>query len=265
MLGSAVRTVSRVADRLSPPGPGISCLIYHRVGGGSSSVVDLDIAAFEAHIEALAAHHRVITLDQAVAELRGGSVTPGVVVSFDDGTADFAEHAVPVLARHGVPAVLYVATRFVDEQVRFPWDAPPTSWSALRDVVDSGMITVGSHSHGHGLFDRLDPVEAAEDLHRSVRLIEHHLGVRPAHFAYPKAIPASSANAACVHAMFDSAAVARGGPNTAKGFDPYRFRRTPVQRGDSVDDVLGKAGGAGRVEGAARAAAGRWRYRRSTS
>ena len=42
-----------------------------------------------------------------------------MVVTFDDGTGDFVDEAVPVLDRFEVLATLYVATRFVDEQRSF--------------------------------------------------------------------------------------------------------------------------------------------------
>ena len=67
-----------------------------------------------------------MTLDRAVGLL--GEVAPAtpslpadpgaVVVTFDDGTGDFVDEAVPVLDRF-VLATLYVATRFVDEQRSF--------------------------------------------------------------------------------------------------------------------------------------------------
>ena len=76
----------------------------------------------------VAASGAVVTLDRAVgllgevADLATPSLPadPGaVVVTFDDGTGDFVDEAVPVLDRFGVPATLYVATRFVDEQRSF--------------------------------------------------------------------------------------------------------------------------------------------------
>jgi hypothetical protein len=69
------------------------------------------------------------SLDDALDALDGAAPAVArrypVVVTFDDGTADFAELAHPVLERHGIPATIYVATDFVDRGVDFPNDGPP--------------------------------------------------------------------------------------------------------------------------------------------
>ena len=171
-----VKRASALVDRVAPPPHGITFLIYHRVGGGSPSEVDLDPELFDRQLEYLNEHHRVLSIDDALAELAtaDGWATPsnddarpssardpeaderrGVVITFDDGTADFTDVVVPVLERHGVPATLYVATQFVDEQVDFPWGAPPATWAGLRDALDSDVgLTIGSHTHAHWLLDR---------------------------------------------------------------------------------------------------------------
>lgn len=64
--------------------------------------VDLPVGIFEDQIAEIA--DRVTTLDAALDALAGGS-TPSernIVVTFDDGTADFADRALPILSHHGV-------------------------------------------------------------------------------------------------------------------------------------------------------------------
>ena len=132
-MKSLVKGGAVLADRIVPTKSGITVLIYHRVGGGSSSDVDLDPAVFETQLKHLASHHRVISLDTAITELTDlgpGGTEPAVVLTFDDGTADFTDVAVPILVRNQVPATLYAATAFIDSGEEFPWGAPPTSWSA---------------------------------------------------------------------------------------------------------------------------------------
>jgi peptidoglycan/xylan/chitin deacetylase (PgdA/CDA1 family) len=274
-----VKQASVLADRVITPADGVTVLIYHRVGGGSGGAVDLDLDVFERQLEHLAAHHRVITLDDAVAELTAGQVdgwaantavdprpeprsaSRPVVLTFDDGTDDFTDVVVPALVRHGLPATLYAATRFIDEQSAFPWDAPPTSWSALADAVTTGLVTIGSHTHSHWLLDRLDPAELDADLDRSIELIEHHLAVTPTHFAYPKAIPGSPAAEIAVRRRFRTAALAGSRVNRPGRTDLHRLQRTPIQRSDDDAFFAAKADGGMRLEGELRALVVRARAR----
>jgi peptidoglycan/xylan/chitin deacetylase (PgdA/CDA1 family) len=259
-----VKRASITVDRVVPPKPGITVLIYHRVGGGSDSAVDLPAATFEAHLEHLRRHHRVLTLDAAVDELSAPSadpVEPAVVLTFDDGTADFTDVAVPLLARHEIPATLYAATSFIDEGVPFPWGAPPTSWSALRDACSTGFVTVGSHTHTHRLLDRLPAADAADDLDRSIELIGAEVGRAPEHFAYPKAVPPSPPVEIEVRRRFRSATLAGGKVNCPGRVDLLRIGRTPIQTTDTPEQFAAKACGGFRLEGSARAAVAAVRYR----
>lgn len=263
-MRSVVKGAAAVADTLLPRHPGVVVLIYHRVGGGTDGQVDLDPAEFDRQLAHLAAEHTVLPLGDAVDALTRGDDVTGVVLTFDDGTADFAEHAVPALARHRLPATLYVATRFVDEQTDFPWGAPPASWAALRDTASTGLVTFGSHTHSHWLLDRLDAGSIDDDLDRSIDLIGTNLGVAPAHFAYPKALPGSVAAEVAVRRRFRSAALAASRVNRPGHTDVHRLWRTPVQRSDGFRWFAAKARGGLRLEGELRAMAARVRYRGTT-
>ncbi len=168
----------------------------------------------------------VVDLDRALAALAGPPPAgpDAVVVTFDDGTADFVEEALPILVRHRVPATLYVATDFVERGRPFPGGGAPLSWSTLVDAVSTGLVTVGSHTHTHALLDRLPAGEVDGELDRSITLIGDRLGVESRHFAYPKALGGSPAADRAVRARFTSAA-ARGHPG-----QPVR-RDRPVSPG----------------------------------
>ena len=204
--GRALKAASTLLDRAHPPRPGVTVLIYHRVGGRTPVPVDLPRSLFEEQVAAVA--DRAVTLDEALRRLDTADevedLDPCVVVTFDDGTADVVEEALPILEAHGVPALLYVATKHVEEGVPFPDDGVPLSWSALADAMASGLLAVGSHTHSHALLDRVGPAEAVQELDRSIDLIGERLGVRPLHFAYPKALPGSPAADRAVRERFRS-------------------------------------------------------------
>lgn len=270
-----VKRASLTADRLGAlvgrrhTRDGITLLIYHRIGGGTDSDIDLPVDEFRRQLAHLAEHTDVLDLDTAVAELTARPDTtsgdraphrPQVVITFDDGTADFTDHAVPALVEARLPATLYVATHFVDTGDDFPWQAPPTSWAALADACTTGLVTVGSHTHGHHLLDRLDPADAAADLDRSIDLVTCHLGAAPVHFAYPRAVPASPATEVAVRRRFRTAALAANRVNRPGHTDLHRLWRTPIQRSDDHRCFAAKAAGGMRLEGALRVAAAHVKY-----
>jgi peptidoglycan/xylan/chitin deacetylase (PgdA/CDA1 family) len=267
-----LKTLAAAGDRVRPPTPGVVVLIYHRVGGGSGTEVDLSPEAFGDQIAWLAATDRVVTLDAAVAQLAGGGdgavddVAPDegpIVVTFDDGTADLAEVATPILVRHGVPATVYLATRFVDEGIDFSDDGAPLSWSAVRDMASTGLVTFGSHTHGHLLLDRVPPAGAVDELDRSKDLIEHHVGAPADHFAYPKAVAASAEVEPLVRARYRSAALGGNRPNPYRGTDLHRLSRTAVQVSDGAAFFVRKARGGMALEDSLRRRLNRVRYRSS--
>jgi peptidoglycan/xylan/chitin deacetylase (PgdA/CDA1 family) len=241
-------------------------LIYHRVGSESGLDVDLPVDLFTAQIDALAATGRVTSLDSALERLENISPPDSdpIVITFDDGTADFSDVAVPILARYQLPATLYVATDFIDRGREFPNNGTPLSWPALRDLHAGGLVTVGSHTHTHALLDRLAPTAIDEELDRADDLIEMHLGVRPRHFAYPKAVRGSTPAEAAVRRRYRSAAVAGTRPNRYGATDPHRLMRTPIQRSDGIRFFIAKTRGGMHLEDTLRVAANRWRYRNAT-
>lgn len=237
-------------DLVRRPKRGIVVLCYHRVGRRTESSVDLPAWLFEEQLARLVAGPGVLDLDAALAALSGlpPSGPDPVVVTFDDGTADFLEEALPILVRHRVPATLYVATDFVERSRAFPGDTAPLSWSALADAISTGLVTVGSHTHTHSLLDRLPASEVDGELDRSIALIEERLGVKPRHFAYPKALAGSPAADRAVRARFTSAAVAGTRANPYRTTDPHHLARSPVQVDDGLAFFSRKVVGGMRME-----------------
>ena len=186
------------------------------------------------------------------------------MITFDDGTADFADLALPVLVRLGLPATLYVATEFVDRRRDFPHHGTPISWSALRDAHATGLVTVGSHTHTHALLDRLPAERIDDELDRADDLIAEHVGERPRHFAYPKAVAGSSLADAAVRLRYRSAALAGTRANVPGHTDVHRLARSPIQASDGMRSFAAKVDGGMHLEDALREQANRWRYRGAT-
>jgi peptidoglycan/xylan/chitin deacetylase (PgdA/CDA1 family) len=263
----ALKVAAAAGDKVRSRTAGVVVLIYHRVGARVESEIDLPAADFDRQMEWLAATGRAIDIDTAVERLandEGDAPANPVVVTFDDGTSDLAEVALPILAKHQVPATVYVATRHVDEQLPWPANGTPLSWAGAREMVASGLVTIGSHTHSHALLDRLSPDEAAAELDRSRDLIGEHLGVSADHFAYPKAVPPPTAIEALVRHRFYSAALGGNRPNPYGRTDLHRLARTPIQVSDGWTWFQRKAEGGMALEDSFRRALNRVRYRRAT-
>jgi peptidoglycan/xylan/chitin deacetylase (PgdA/CDA1 family) len=240
-------------------------LIYHRVGGRTGVRVDLPTPAFEKQMAALAESGAVLSLDDAARRLSLGEDLRGrVAITFDDGTDDFVDEALPVLTRHGLPATLYVATAHIEERIDFPDAGRPASWAGLEDCLASGLVTIGSHTHRHVLLDRLPAQEVADELDRSIDLIGERLGVVAEHFAYPKALRPSAAAEREVRARFASAALAGTRANPV-GTDPHRLSRTPVQTTDGERWFARKVAGGMAFEDDVRRLVNRRRYAGATA
>ena len=247
------RGLNRCASALDParrPPPGVFILFYHRVEGASTIQGDLPLGLFEEQMEVLAASGRVVSLDAALEILRRErpSGPDPVVVTFDDGTADFGELAVPVLHRLGVPATLYLATAFVESGRATTDDGRPMSWQGLRDVLSTGLIGIGGHTHTHPRLDRLTAGDARTELDRSNGLIEDRLGLKPRHFAYPYSVLGRPAVESVVRERFRSAALAGTRPNPYARTDPFRLQRSPIQAADAMKYFFRKLEGGMRVE-----------------
>jgi peptidoglycan/xylan/chitin deacetylase (PgdA/CDA1 family) len=263
----ALKRAAAALDLVRRPERGIVVLCYHRVGRRTTSRVDLPVWLFDEQMARLTAGPTVVDIDRALAALAGPapSTPDPVVVTFDDGTADFVEEALPVLVRHRVPATLYVATDFVERGRPFPGGGTPLSWSALAEAVSTGLVTVGSHTHSHALLDRLPEGAVDEELDRSTSLIGERLGVESHHFAYPKALAGSPAADRAVRARFVSAALAGTRTNPYGGTDPYRLARSPVQVDDGLAYFSRKVAGGMRMEDDMRRLVNRRRFAGATT
>ena len=257
-----VKWTAAAADGLRRP-EGLVILIYHRVGGRTPVSVDLPRPLFAEQLAVLTDGWVPVNLDTAADILAHPGPPPGpppVCLTFDDGTADFVDEALPELVRFGTPATLYVATDHVETGRPFPGDGRPVSWAGLRDALSTGLVTVGSHTHTHLLLDRVGGPVAAAELDRSIALIEDRLGVPCRHFAYPKALAGSPEAEEEVRLRFHTAAVAGTRPNPYGHTDPYRLRRSPVQVSDGLRWFRRKAAGGLGLEDDLRQLRNRRRY-----
>jgi len=95
----------------------VSILIYHRVIAEPDPLILDEVCAseFDWHMTVLGRWFKVLPLTEAVARLHDGTLPArAACVTFDDGYADNASAALPILLRHGIPATFFLATAFIN-------------------------------------------------------------------------------------------------------------------------------------------------------
>ena len=104
---------------------GAIILLYHRVAELPSDPQSLAVTPehFEKQLQFLRRRAKLISLGQLAHDLHDGRVQDGsVVITFDDGYADNALQAAPILRRLRVPATMFVTTAYTGLSREFFWD-----------------------------------------------------------------------------------------------------------------------------------------------
>lgn len=104
---------------LSPAGSRgkLTILIFHRVRAQPDDLFpnETHVAVFAERMACVRDWFNVLPLDEAVAALDRGSIPArALAITFDDGYADNATIALPILRRLGLHATFFVATGFLD-------------------------------------------------------------------------------------------------------------------------------------------------------
>lgn len=204
------------------------------------------IVDFAAQAEELA-RHDVISIDAALDRLERGDSSPSVVLTFDDGFGDVYDHAWPILRSRTLPFTLYLTTAYVGGTMH--WDGstakavgPGLTWRQLGEMVESGLCTVGNHTHTHARPDYLD----ADELDTCTRLVKQQLGVTARHFTYTWGVTVPRMEGE-LRVRFRSASTGELGRNLP-GDDFMRLRRVPVRRTDPIEFFRAKLSGRLRAE-----------------
>lgn len=105
----------------------LAVLTYHRVlpqerlaRSCSSRAIIVTPETFERQIRFIRHHLQPLSADGFLRALHGGTPPPrACLVTFDDGWYDLLEFALPIMRRHGVPAVLFVPVDHVGSPCGF--------------------------------------------------------------------------------------------------------------------------------------------------
>ncbi|GIW07007.1 MAG: polysaccharide deacetylase [Dehalococcoidia bacterium] len=180
--------------RPAPPPAGhirpLAILVYHSIGRGASPIT-MTRERFRGQIAALQrAGIRGVSLGEALTSRRRAGGRRVVALTFDDGFADFATEAWPVLREAGFSATVFLVTGRLGKDNDWPgqpgWAPrlPLLSRGEVRRLAREG-VEFGSHSVSHPWLPTVAPDVAATELALSRQAIEAATGAPCRLFAYP--------------------------------------------------------------------------------
>ena len=249
-----------------PDTSGLRILLYHRVAD-DDDVLALSPRRFREQMEHLASEgYRVVDLIEALALLDAGQPAARTVgLTFDDGFADLAEHALPVLVEHGFRATVFVTTGVTDGRVSFPWyERQPRvlGWDEVVDLDRAGTLRFEAHTVSHPSLVAVDDAAANTEI-RDCRLeLEGRLGRPVTAFAYPAGLFGDRERRLVADSGYTAAVSCEPGVNGPES-DRLALRRRQIDSRDRLLDFKAKVGGGHDTPLPMRAAYRRLRYGRT--
>jgi peptidoglycan/xylan/chitin deacetylase (PgdA/CDA1 family) len=194
------------------PVPGVTPILTYHSLDASGSVISLAPQTFRRHMELLhEGGRRGIALGDLIEAWEGRAELPAraVVVTFDDGFRNVADHAAPVLARLGFRATIFAVAGHCGGHNDWPTQPrdvprlPLLSLPELRELTGAGF-EIGSHGLHHAPLDEATPAIAEAEIVGSRRTLEDALGSRISTFAYPYGLANAEARG-LVRSHYDAA------------------------------------------------------------
>jgi peptidoglycan/xylan/chitin deacetylase (PgdA/CDA1 family) len=230
-------TVSRPLDAMAPGPPSINVpiLTYHYIRvnpdryDGMGFALSVTPSDFAAQMDWLAqnGYHTITTEDLfTYLNLYGGLPSKPVILTFDDGYADFYTTALPILRSHNFVAVSYVVTGFVG------WPGYMTT-AQIVEADRSGM-EIGSHTINHPNLASMSAAAVWPQLTQSKLFLEQVLGHPVLSFCYPSGKYTSAVASAVSAAGFHDATTTRFGYSYTIA-NRYAWSRLRVSGGESLD------------------------------
>ena len=183
----------RGATAASRPKVEVPILMYHEIAGRQDTASRLAVppGSFAAQLRHLhEAGFTALTVSGLASALAGAPVqmpTRPVVITFDDGFADFHREALPLLRRYGFTATVFVTTGWIADAGPHAAGRRPgrmLSWNQIREAAAAG-VEIGAHSHQHPQLDQIAPSRLRDELTTSKELLEDGLGLAVPSLAYP--------------------------------------------------------------------------------
>ncbi|UCF67185.1 MAG: polysaccharide deacetylase family protein [Acidobacteriota bacterium] len=166
----------------------VAILTYHRVLEDRAPTEGIEPgmfvfrSTFEAHLTALKRRFHLTSLGSVLKAPLSPSDAPMAVITFDDGWRDNMTVAWPVLARHEVPATIFLTSDYIKGGGQ-----PDSEFMGETDVRRLARygIEFGAHTVSHPRLTNISTLAAEEEMRRSKEMVESLTGRTCDLFAYP--------------------------------------------------------------------------------
>lgn len=231
----------------------VPILMYHAVAEQPSSAT-LSLSVTPRALEEQLRHlvdcgFTGLTFSDLADAFRTGGTLPDrpVAITFDDGYADFADEAWPILRRYGFPATVFVTTGWLADAGEDAAGSPlgrMLAYSQLRDLAAAG-VEIGAHSHSHPQLDQLADADLSRELAASRALLADCIGAPVRSLAYPYGYSTERVRSAARTAGYQCAAAVRN-VRAESSDDIFKLPRLTVRRSTTGAEFAAVMSGADR-------------------
>ena len=124
--------------------------------------------------------YQTISLNDLADALENKTPLPprSLILTFDDGYRDFYTSAFPLLKKYNLRAVSFYIVGYSNYPDYMNWDM-------VREIHDSGLVDVESHTMDHPMLTKLTPDQERAEIFDSKRILEEQLNKKVNYFDYP--------------------------------------------------------------------------------
>jgi len=172
----------------------VPILLYHRLGPVVADSMTVTTSVFASHLEYLQIHgYTVIPLRRLLDSIASEAPPPpahSVVITADDGHQSVFTDMFPLIRRYHIPVTLFIYPSAISNAKY------AMTWQQLREMQDSGLVDIQSHTYWHPNFNKEKKRLAADAYEKFVRMqlnkpkqvLEQRLGNHVDMLAWPYGI-----------------------------------------------------------------------------
>lgn len=210
----------------------IPVIMYHGVSDTPPSFAGEDLfmkkSDFEEQMKYIKDHNYETIFADDIEGNHSGKKT--VVLTFDDGYADFYTNVLPILKKYNLKANLYVITNAIDKGDNY------LNKEQLKEIDDSKLVEIGSHTHNHSVLSDLNDTQIENELKESKEILENLLGHPVKTITYPTGAYNDNVLKK-VEKYYDYAFTTNPQIHSTKEFNKHTIGRRGMGRNSSLKDL----------------------------